>query len=65
MKEITQGGADFGLVWDLWSLQLDAMREAEEKSKQKVEIKEFEGFLSQQGGDCPVSTPEFFLHGIS
>lgn len=42
-----------------------AMREAEEKSKQKAEIKEFEGFLSQQGGDCPVSTLAFFLHGIS
>ena len=32
------------------------MREAEEKLKQQNEVKEFEGFLSQQGGDCPVST---------
>lgn len=32
-----------------------AMREAEEKLKQQSEIKEFEGHLSQQGGDCPVS----------
>jgi len=31
-----------------------AMREAEEKVKQQAEIKEFEGHLSQQGGDCPV-----------
>jgi len=35
-----------------------AMREAEEKAKQQAEIKEFEGHLSQQGGDCPVSTPQ-------
>lgn len=33
-----------------------AMREAEERLKQQAEIKEFEGYLSQQGGDCPVSS---------
>lgn len=32
-----------------------ALREAEEKMKQRAAIKEFEGHLSQQGGDCPVS----------
>lgn len=32
-----------------------AMREAEERLKQQSDIKEFEGHLSQQGGDCPVS----------
>lgn len=32
-----------------------AMREAEERLKQQVEVKGFEGYLSQQGGDCPVS----------
>lgn len=41
-----------------------AMREAEEKLKQQAEIKEFEGYLSQQGGDCPVSHPilSFFVY---
>lgn len=34
-----------------------AMREAEERSQQQVTIKQFEGHLSQQGGDCPVSIP--------
>ena len=33
-----------------------AMREAEERSQQTVKIQEFEGHLSQQGGDCPVSS---------
>ena len=32
-----------------------AMREAEERSQQTVKTQEFEGHLSQQGGDCPVS----------
>ena len=32
-----------------------AMREAEERLKQQSDIKGFEGYLSQQGGDCPVS----------
>ena len=31
------------------------MREAEDRLKQQAEVKEFEGHLSQQGGDCPVS----------
>jgi len=35
-----------------------AMREAEERLKQQAEVKEFEGYLSQQGGDCPVSPCE-------
>ena len=32
-----------------------AIREAEERMQQQANIKEFEGYLSQQGGDCPVS----------
>lgn len=32
-----------------------AMREAEERMQQKASIQDFEGHLSQQGGDCPVS----------
>lgn len=32
-----------------------AMREAEERMQQQASIKAFEGYLSQQGGDCPVS----------
>lgn len=38
-----------------------AMREAEERLKQQAELKTFEGYLSQQGGDCPVSNPVFDL----
>lgn len=38
-----------------------AMREAEERLKQQAEIKEFEGYLSQQGGDCPVSRPNLLF----
>jgi hypothetical protein len=34
-----------------------AMREAEERQQQQASIKDFEGHLSQQGGDCPVSLP--------
>lgn len=37
-----------------------AMREAEDKAKQQAEIKPFEGFLSQQGGDCPYWRRRFF-----
>ncbi|KAI1623528.1 cell division protein anillin-domain-containing protein [Exophiala viscosa] len=32
-----------------------ALREADERMQQHVDIKNFEGYLSQQGGDCPVS----------
>ena len=32
-----------------------AMREAEERSQEQASIQEFQGHLSQQGGDCPVS----------
>jgi len=32
-----------------------ALREAEERMQQHSNIKDFEGHLSQQGGDCPVS----------
>ncbi len=32
-----------------------ALREAEDRVQQQANIKEFEGYLSQQGGDCPVS----------
>jgi hypothetical protein len=32
-----------------------ALREAEERTQQQANLKEFEGHLSQQGGDCPVS----------
>ena len=32
-----------------------ALREAEERVQQTATIREFEGHLSQQGGDCPVS----------
>jgi hypothetical protein len=32
-----------------------ALREAEERVQQQANIKSFEGYLSQQGGDCPVS----------
>jgi hypothetical protein len=32
-----------------------ALREAEERQQHQANIKEFEGYLSQQGGDCPVS----------
>lgn len=32
-----------------------ALREAEERMQQQTNIKSFEGYLSQQGGDCPVS----------
>jgi hypothetical protein len=32
-----------------------ALREAEERMQQTASIKDFEGHLSQQGGDCPVS----------
>lgn len=31
-----------------------ALREAEERLQQQANIKGFEGYLSQQGGDCPV-----------
>ena len=34
-----------------------ALREAEEKLQQQANIKGFEGYLSQQGGDCPVRPP--------
>ncbi|KAK4931661.1 Bud site selection protein bud4, partial [Elasticomyces elasticus] len=37
-----------------------AMREAEEESRQVVEVKEFQGHLSQQGGDCPYWRRRFF-----
>ncbi|KAK5078472.1 Bud site selection protein bud4 [Lithohypha guttulata] len=37
-----------------------AMREAEEQLKQQSEIREFEGYLSQQGGDCPYWRRRFF-----
>lgn len=33
-----------------------ALREAEERVQQQANIKGFEGYLSQQGGDCPVRT---------
>jgi hypothetical protein len=32
-----------------------ALREAEERQQQTAKIQDFEGHLSQQGGDCPVS----------
>jgi hypothetical protein len=32
-----------------------AMREAEDRAQQQANVKDFEGHLSQQGGDCPVS----------
>jgi hypothetical protein len=34
-----------------------AMRDAEERMQQQASIQDFEGHLSQQGGDCPVSSP--------
>lgn len=33
-----------------------ALREAEERVQQQANIKGFEGYLSQQGGDCPVGS---------
>lgn len=36
------------------------MREAEERMQQQASIKEFEGHLSQQGGDCPYWRRRFF-----
>ncbi|OAP58434.1 hypothetical protein AYL99_07524 [Fonsecaea erecta] len=37
-----------------------ALREAEERLAQQANIKEFEGYLSQQGGDCPYWRRRFF-----
>ncbi|KIW15667.1 hypothetical protein PV08_05716 [Exophiala spinifera] len=37
-----------------------AMREAEERLQQQASIKAFEGYLSQQGGDCPYWRRRFF-----
>ncbi|EXJ72655.1 uncharacterized protein A1O5_03801 [Cladophialophora psammophila CBS 110553] len=37
-----------------------ALREAEERVVQQANIKEFEGYLSQQGGDCPYWRRRFF-----
>ncbi|KAK4937102.1 Bud site selection protein bud4 [Elasticomyces elasticus] len=37
-----------------------ALREADERMQQHVEIKNFEGYLSQQGGDCPYWRRRFF-----
>ncbi|KIV80225.1 hypothetical protein, variant [Exophiala sideris] len=36
------------------------LREADERMQQHVEIKDFEGYLSQQGGDCPYWRRRFF-----
>ena len=36
------------------------LREAEERMQQQASIKEFEGHLSQQGGDCPYWRRRFF-----
>ncbi|OAG37585.1 hypothetical protein AYO21_08193 [Fonsecaea monophora] len=37
-----------------------ALREAEERLAQQATIQEFEGYLSQQGGDCPYWRRRFF-----
>ncbi|RMZ81634.1 hypothetical protein DV737_g2346, partial [Chaetothyriales sp. CBS 132003] len=37
-----------------------ALREAEERMQQQAQIKEFEGNLSQQGGDCPYWRRRYF-----
>ncbi|KIW44676.1 uncharacterized protein PV06_03130 [Exophiala oligosperma] len=37
-----------------------AMRDAEERMQQQANIKAFEGYLSQQGGDCPYWRRRFF-----
>ncbi|KAK7885417.1 Bud site selection protein bud4 [Exophiala xenobiotica] len=37
-----------------------ALREAEERVQQQANIKSFEGYLSQQGGDCPYWRRRFF-----
>ncbi|OQV09947.1 hypothetical protein CLAIMM_14019 [Cladophialophora immunda] len=37
-----------------------ALRDAEERLAQQANIKEFEGYLSQQGGDCPYWRRRFF-----
>ncbi|KAK5045791.1 hypothetical protein LTR84_008884 [Exophiala bonariae] len=37
-----------------------ALREAEERMQQQANIKGFEGYLSQQGGDCPYWRRRFF-----
>ncbi|KAL2428633.1 Bud site selection protein BUD4 [Exophiala dermatitidis] len=37
-----------------------ALREAEERMQQQANIKSFEGYLSQQGGDCPYWRRRFF-----
>ncbi|KIW73576.1 hypothetical protein PV04_01681 [Phialophora macrospora] len=37
-----------------------ALREAEDRLQQQANIKEFEGYLSQQGGDCPYWRRRFF-----
>ncbi|KEF59617.1 uncharacterized protein A1O9_04463 [Exophiala aquamarina CBS 119918] len=37
-----------------------ALREAEEKVQQQANIRGFEGYLSQQGGDCPYWRRRFF-----
>ncbi|EXJ64053.1 hypothetical protein A1O7_00388 [Cladophialophora yegresii CBS 114405] len=37
-----------------------ALREAEDRLHQQANIKEFEGYLSQQGGDCPYWRRRFF-----
>ncbi|RMZ82229.1 hypothetical protein DV738_g1776, partial [Chaetothyriales sp. CBS 135597] len=37
-----------------------ALQEAEERMQQQAQIKEFEGYLSQQGGDCPYWRRRYF-----
>ncbi|KAJ9608321.1 Bud site selection protein bud4 [Cladophialophora chaetospira] len=37
-----------------------ALREAEDRMQHQANIKEFEGYLSQQGGDCPYWRRRFF-----
>ncbi|RMD39542.1 hypothetical protein DV735_g5579, partial [Chaetothyriales sp. CBS 134920] len=37
-----------------------ALHEAEERMQQQAQIKEFEGLLSQQGGDCPYWRRRYF-----
>lgn len=44
---------------------LRALRDAEEKKRQQASVKEFEGYLSQQGGDCPVSHTKPFIETVA
>lgn len=41
-----------------------ALREAEQRVQQQANIQPFEGYLSQQGGDCPVRSKERMEDGI-